>query len=84
MNSRDLIRVIMEQQGVSNAALARQLGLTSAALWDRLNTKKNKSLSVANVSEMLEPLGYRLVIIPAGSQPPEGSFPVDPEDRIEE
>ena len=77
MTDREVIKAIMNRESVSNAALARQLGITDAAIWDRLNTKKGKSLSTANLVEMLELLGYKLAAIPADAPIPEQGYPVE-------
>ena len=46
MTGREIIKLIMEEQGVTNAELAARLNITQAALWDRLNNKKVKSYRI--------------------------------------
>jgi len=77
MTDREIVKAIMTAGGISNAALARQLGITDAAMWDRLNNKKNKSLSTNTLRELLQPLGYKLVVLPEDAPVPEGGFPVN-------
>ncbi len=77
MKDRDVIRTIMEMKGISNASLARTLGITDAAIWDRLNTKKGKSLTTSNLSEMVQPLGFKVAVIPEEAEIPEGGYLVE-------
>ena len=77
MKSRDIIRAIMEAQSVTNATLAHRLGITNAAIWDRLNNKGVKDLSVSTLSDMARNLDYKVVVVPRNSRIPEGGYEVD-------
>lgn len=64
MTGREIIKEIMKEQGVSNAEMAFKLGITQAALWDRLNNKKVKDIPLSLLSEMLRKLDYTVQITP--------------------
>lgn len=77
MKSKDIIKAIMASKEVGNAALAHRLGITPAAMWDRLNNKTVKELSVATVSDIVKSLDYKVVIVPRSARVPEGGYEVD-------
>lgn len=64
MTGREIIKEIMKEQGVTNAEMAFGLGITQAALWDRLNNKKVKDIPLSLLSEMLRKLDYTVQIMP--------------------
>jgi transcriptional regulator with XRE-family HTH domain len=64
MNSKELVRKLIEEQGVSQADVAAKMDITPAALWDRISSKKTSSLSVKKLNEILRALGYEVVIMP--------------------
>jgi predicted XRE-type DNA-binding protein len=64
MNSKELVRKLIEEQGVSQADVAAKMNITPAALWDRISSKKTSSLSVKKLNEILRALGYEVVIMP--------------------
>ena len=67
MNGREIIKAIMEQRGISNIEYAKELGITRAAIWDRLDTQKSrKDIPVSTLSSMAKVLGYKVVIVPMG------------------
>lgn len=77
MKAREITKVIMDKQGVSNASMADRLKITQAALWDRLNTKKAKDIPVSMLSEMLRALDYKVVIVPRSSRLPTDGYEVE-------
>ena len=64
MNEKEIIMKLMEEQNKTNAQMAAALGISPAAMWDRLNSTKTKSLTIAKLNEMLRALDYELVIMP--------------------
>ena len=64
MNAKEIVISLMEKQGKSNAQMADALGISQAAMWDRLKSKKTNNLTVKKLNEMLRALGYELVIMP--------------------
>ena len=64
MNSKELVKKLIEEQGIPQAEVAEKMGIKPQALWDRLNSKKTSSMSVSKLSEMLLQLGYEVVVMP--------------------
>ena len=64
MNAKEIVTKLMEDQNKTNAQMAASLGITPAAMWDRLNSPRNKSLTISKLNEMLRALGYEVVIMP--------------------
>lgn len=77
MEAREIIKAIMTRKGVTNAELARQLNVTQATIWDRLNNKKGRRDIPTNLlRSMVAPLGYKIVIISEDTQIPEDGYEV--------
>ena len=66
MTTREIIKDIMSTKNMTNADMANILGLSQQAFWDRINSKRNKSITVSKMNEMLKILGYELVVMPRG------------------
>jgi predicted DNA-binding protein (UPF0251 family) len=64
MNEKEIIIKLMEEQNLRMADLANMMGISNAALWDRLKSPKNKSLTTQKLNEILVNLNYELVIMP--------------------
>lgn len=64
MKAREIVKDIMAKAEINNVTMAKMLDITPAALWDRLNTKKTKDIPVSTLQDMLQVLGYKLVIVP--------------------
>ena len=64
MNSKELVRKLIEEQGLSQAEVAEKMNIKPQALWDRISSKKTSSMSVSKLSEILLQLGYEIVIMP--------------------
>lgn len=80
MNEKEIIIKLMEEQNVSLADLASKTGLSSAALWDRIKSPKNKSLTTMKLNEILKQLNYEIVLMPrAKASKINGAYVVTPE-----
>lgn len=82
MTGREIIKDIMTKQGMSNSTYAKELSITSAALWDRLDTqprkgKARKDIPVSLLTNMVNVLGYKLVVMPNEVEVPENWYEVD-------
>lgn len=62
MTAKELVKTLMIEKDVSNAEMANALGITQAALWDRLNPKKTNNMTIGKLNDMLSKLGYELVV----------------------
>ena len=80
MNEKEIIIKLMEEQGLSAADLASQMGISNAALWDRIKSPKNKSLTTKKLNEILKQLNYEIVLMPrAKASKINGAYVVTPE-----
>ena len=77
MKGREIIKAIMDKQGESNADLAGKLGITQAALWDRLNSKKVKDIPVSLLQEMLRVMNYKVIVVPRSTRLPSDGYEVE-------
>lgn len=62
MTAKELVKTLMVEKDVSNVEMANALGITQAALWDRLNPKKTNNMTIGKLNDMLSKLGYELVV----------------------
>lgn len=62
MSVKDLVKNLMNEQHITNAEMAKALGITQAALWDRLNPKKTNNMTIMKLSAMLSVLGYEVIV----------------------
>lgn len=74
MTSREIVYDLFRKTGLTNSQYARMLGLSRAALWDRINTMKAKNMTVSVFSEMVNALGYYVVVM---QNPPDDVYIVD-------
>ena len=52
MTAKELVKTLMVEKDVSNAEMANALGITQAALWDRLNPKKTNNMTIGKLNDM--------------------------------
>lgn len=62
MTGKEIVKMLMEEETVTNAQLANKLGITQATVWARLNNQTAKDFSLTVFNEMLGALGYEIVI----------------------
>lgn len=79
MNGREIIKDIMTKLNISNSTLANRLGITPAALWDRIDTqprkgKPRKDIPVSLLSEMVQVMDYKVVVIPSTARVPKDGY----------
>lgn len=77
MCGREVLKAVMEHQDITNAILAKRLNITSAAVWERLNNKNVKDIPVSLLSEMLQALNYKVIVVPEDTELPEGGYQID-------
>lgn len=64
MNEKEIVLKLMDEHKMSLADLATMMGISPAALWDRLKSPKNKSLTTKKLNEILTQLNYEIVLMP--------------------
>ena len=77
MKATDIIKNIMNETGVRPSVLAERLGIKNNTLSERL-TQKN--ISVVKLLEMLDVMGYKIVIVPSDSGIAEQVYELTVED----
>ena len=76
MTSKELIKTLMTEHDITNAEMAKALGITQAAFWDRLNPKKSDNTTVTKLNAMLSIMGYKIVVIPDDLPVPDEGYEV--------
>lgn len=78
MKARDMVKNLMESNGITNATLANRLGMTISATWE-LTAKPNKTkdMSTAKLVPVLTALDYKLVAIPRDEKVPKDGYVID-------
>lgn len=71
MKSTNIVRVLMEKNGMGLTSMAEAIGKTTQTVYERL-TQEN--ISVKKLNEMLGLLGYKLVAVPADEETRDGWF----------
>ena len=61
MTSKELIKTLMTEHDITNAEMAKTLGITQAALWDRLNPKKTDNMTISKLKRLSPKVDMRLV-----------------------
>lgn len=64
MKSYEIVKELVKQSDASVAGLAEALGKSRQTVWNTLKGKGRKTMSVDGLAEMLDALGYKLVIVP--------------------
>ena len=82
MNGREIIKDIMTKSNITNSALANKLGITQAALWDRIDTtprkgKPRKDIPVSLLSEMVQAMDYKVTIVPSSTSVAENGYVIE-------
>lgn len=77
MNGKEIVKELMEVQGVQNKTFAAKLKISPAALCERLKTENGaKDLSVTTLKEMLLMLDYEIQVVPLNTNVPKGGYRV--------
>ena len=75
MNATEILMKIMEDKGLTNAALGKMIGVDGDIIYQR---KKQKNIGVKILNQMLCAMGYEIVIQPATTgRKAEGVYVVD-------
>lgn len=73
MDIKEIIKVILKEKGMGNADAARAFGITPQSMISRM---RGKSIRVDTVQEMLDELGYSIMVVPKGTRARAGWFAV--------
>lgn len=74
MKATEIVKEIMEQQGIGQTALGKRIGVRNDAIYQRL---KQDNISVDRLVQMLNAMDYKLVIVPSNKQVRDGEYEVD-------
>ena len=64
MRDKEIIKKIMKAKGVKNTEISQALNITPQACWNRINRADSKTLTTGTLVQILNYLGYDLVIMP--------------------
>ena len=78
MTATNIIKKIMESQGVGQTALGKRIGVKNDAVYQRL---RQTNISVKALLQMLGAMDYKIVIVPASRRTREDEFEVTMEDE---
>jgi hypothetical protein len=74
MTPSEVVELVMEEKGMTNATVGKRIGLTSASMWDRLNNKKKVSMKVGTLVQMLTAMDYKVIAVPNDRNLREGEY----------
>lgn len=74
MTPAEVVELVMEEKGMTNATVGKRIGLTSASMWDRLNNKKKVSMKVGTLVQMLTAMDYKVIAVPSDKSLREGEY----------
>ena len=87
MKVKEAIKDIMKKKGITISAMARAIADTRGVdengerinVLPRLVTDRlaQKNISIANLSELLKPLDYKIVIVPRSKSEKEGEYEIE-------
>ena len=67
----EAFQILLKQKEVTQAMLAKRLGISTQAMWDRL---RRDNLGVSVLNEILQALDYEVVIRPVGKKTSNGEL----------
>jgi transcriptional regulator with XRE-family HTH domain len=76
MKAMDAVKAILEEQGVTITQLANRVGKSRATIADKF-TGRYESVDVNKLNEIVQAIGYDIVLIPKGSRLPQNSYKVE-------
>ena len=75
MKAAEVIRDLMEKQGVSQTVMAKRLNTSTPSVINKRLMQENISIKTAN--EMLRMLGYKIVFMPDTQRTPAEAYEVE-------
>lgn len=80
MDIKLIIKKLLKEKGMGNADAARAFGITPQSMISRM---RGKSIRVDTAQEMLNELGYTLMVVPKGTRERENWFTVSDDEVAE-
>ena len=78
MKHTEAIKIAMKQAGITQTEMRSQLGISQSSMSERIS---HKNISVKNLTEILDVIGYELVIQPrTEGERPVGQYALDRAD----
>ena len=74
MKTTDALVAIKDKKGVGTNALAKQLGKPPRQISERIH---QENISIAKLNEMLQLMGYKIILVPRETREPEGWYRVE-------
>ena len=78
MRATDIIRTIMNLEGVKPSALASRLNIKNNVLSERLG---QTNISISKLNEMLRVLDYKVIVVPSDRRLKDGEFEITMDDE---
>ena len=63
MKAKELIKDLIKQNGLTMTGVGKAIGLTQQAMWNLLNMGDRKNITVERMNEILDVMGYKLVVV---------------------
>lgn len=74
MKINEIIRTIINERGMKYSFLANKMNVSRSVLSERLNMA---NLSIKKYNEMLEPLDFKLMVVPKSYPPEQNCYEID-------
>ena len=74
MTAAEVVGLVMENKGMTNATVGKRIGKSSAAMWDRLNNKDRASMKIETLAQMLSAMDYKVIAVPNDRSLREGEY----------
>lgn len=74
MKATEIVRDVMEREGVKQTTLAARLNIKKTTMNERL---KFNNISIDKLNDMLRALDYKVLIVPRNSRVPDGGYEVE-------
>jgi hypothetical protein len=66
MKSKELVSELIKTSGNSLAGVGKAVGKSTQGLWNMLKNTDRKNMTVESLAQILDVIGYKVVIVPKG------------------
>lgn len=77
MTGRETVNQIISDRGMKVSEFAKTCGMSTAAMWERLNGPKQRDIPLSTFNDMLKALGYKIFVVPSSARLTNGAYYVD-------